>query len=177
MFTRYFYFFTSQVHEKTCSDGKASLKTEEPKDKFFNYLKMNPTSRASTLSSNSSSVVRPRPSTYAKFLSIDVSSPLGQYIYSLSSTYNRDEVIDISSLCMAERKSALRSYVEHNRSDEIIFSRSEYFPHMYQGGHGEEFPVTSRSKQKAPKEDPRIYCFNQRQMAVRKFTLDNGKNF
>ena len=131
---------------------------------------------ASTLSaiSSSSKVVRPRPSTYAKFLSIDVCSPLGQYIYRLSN--NKDEVIDISSLCMAERKSALRNYVETKRRDEVIRSKSIYFPNLFQSGHGEEYNVTFRVSQRS-KEDPHLYCFNHRQMAVKKFTLHSFSKY
>ena len=120
-------------------------------------------------------MVRPKPSTYAKFLSIDVSSPLGQYIYSLSSANSRD-TIDISSLCIAERKSALRSVIPSNKSDEIISTRSVYFPHLFEGGHGKEFPVTFKSpKPREGKEDSHMYCFNHHQAAVRQFCLDHGK--
>ena len=83
-------------------------------------------------SSSSSKVVRPKPSTYAKFLPIDVSSPLGQYIYSLSN--NTKDVIDISSLCMAERKSALRSVIPQNTmGNGKVASQSNYMPPLFEG--------------------------------------------
>lgn len=166
------------VHEKTCIDQSECQSADDPQERFFTYFKLasstGSTSKLSTISS-SSKVVRPRPSTYAKFLSIDVCSPLGQYIYSLSSSSNRAEVIDISSLCMAERKSALRNYVGPSKSDEIIHSKSIYFPHLFQSGHGEEYSVTFRAtRSQSSKEDPHLYCFNQRQMAVKQFTLHYG---
>jgi len=166
------------VHEKTCKEGSENKQADEYQGRFFSYFKLKPRTHSSstpiTDSSSSSKVVRPRPSTYAKFLSIDVSSPLGQYIYSLSSANSRD-TIDISSLCTAERKSALRSGIPSNKSDEIISSRSVFFPHLYKGGHGKEFPVTFKSpKPRKGKEDTHTYCFNHHQTAVRQFTLRHG---
>lgn len=167
------------VHEKTCQEGSESKQADEYQGRYFSYFKLTPNTHSSSTpitdySSSSSKVVRPRPSTYAKFLSIDVSSPLGQYIYSLSSANSRD-TIDISSLCIAERKSALRSVIPSNKSDEIISTRSVFFPHLFEGGHGKEFPVTFKSpKPREGKEDSHIYCFNHHQAAVRQFCLDHG---
>ena len=173
-------FVSLQVHEKTCQEGSESKQADEYQGRYFSYFKLTPNTHSSSTpitdySSSSSKVVRPRPSTYAKFLSIDVSSPLGQYIYSLSSANSRD-TIDISSLCIAERKSALRSVIPSNKSDEIIRTRSVFFPHLFEGGHGKEFPVTFKSpKPREGKEDSHIYCFNHHQAAVRQFCLDHGK--
>ena len=167
-----------QDHEKSCQQAVDTKKAEEFHKKFFSYLKLAPSSGDSLDSSScSSKVVRPKPSTYAKFLSIDVCSPLGQYIYSLSSS-TKDE-IDISSLCMAERKSALRSVVPHkNTYSEKIFSKTLYFPPLVVGGHGEEFPITyrrNRLRSQQGRQEPHLYCFNKHHKAVRKFTLKYGK--
>ena len=165
-----------QVHEKNCFDP--SKENEEQFHKrYFSYMKLEPKSVVDTEDSfrnTPSKVVRPKPSTYAKFLSIDVSSPLGQYIYSLSS--DTKDRIDISSLCMAERKSALRSVQPTNTQGVKIANKSSYFPPIYEGGHGDEFPVTFRSHRyrKVGKEDPHNYCFNKYQKAVRKYTLEHG---
>ena len=170
-----------QDHEKSCQQAVDTKKAEEYHTDFFSYLKLAPSSPGDInlldSSSSSSKVVRPKPSTYAKFLSIDVCSPLGQYIYSLSSSTNSDE-IDISSLCLAERKSALRSVAPHsNTYSEKIISQSEYFPNLYKGGHGDEFPVTHRRNRlrNGSRQDPHLYCFTRQHMAVRKFTLKHGK--
>lgn len=167
-------------HEKSCQQAVDTKKAEEFHTDFFSYLKLAPSSPGDInlldSSSSSSKVVRPKPSTYAKFLSIDVCSPLGQYIYSLSSSTNSDE-IDISSLCLAERKSALRSVAPHsNTYSEKIISQSEYFPNLYKGGHGDEFPVSHRRNRlrNGSRQDPHLYCFNRQHTAVRKFTLKHG---
>ena len=164
-----------QDHEKTCQEAVDTKKAEESDQRFFHYLKLSG-SHSSNSSSSSSKVVRPKPSTYAKFLSIDVCSPLGQYIYSLSS--NTNDEIDISTLCMAERKSALRSVVPHsNTCSEKVFSKSIYYPPLVVGGHGEEYPVTYRGNRlrNLRKQDPHILCFNRQQKAVKRFTLQYGK--
>ena len=168
--------FVSQVHEKTCQEAVDTKKAEESHERYFSYFRLAPSSKSIDSSSSSSKVVRPKPSTYAKFLSIDVCSPLGQYIYSLSSS-TKDE-IDISSLCMAERKSALRSVVPHlNTCSEKIFSKSVYMPPLVVGGHGTEYPVTYRGSRlrNLRKQDPHLYCFSNHQKAVKKFTLLYGK--
>ena len=171
-----------QDHEKSCQQAVDTKKAEEFHTDFFSYMKLAPTNSPGDIdlldsSSSSSKVVRPKPSTYAKFLSIDVCSPLGQYIYSLSSSTNSDE-IDISSLCLAERKSALRSVLPHsNTYSEKIISQSVYFPNLYKGGHGDEFPVSHRRNRlrNGSRQDPHLYCFNRQHTAVRKFTLKHGK--
>ena len=104
-----------------------------------------------------SHVVRPKPGSYAKFLSIDVSSPLGKYICELTNSGCEEaEKIDISTLCFqAERKSALRSA----------------------NGTGEGFPVSYRGQPRdrlAAKQDPHIYCFNKTQRAVRLRAIQTG---
>lgn len=164
-------------HEKNCFDTSIEP-VEDPHKRYFSYLGLEPKTVANTKDSFRkipSKVVRPKPSTYAKFLSIDIASPLGQYIYSLSK--NTKDKIDISSLCMAERKSALRSMMPSNSSViSITSSQSNYMPPLYEGGHGDEFPVTFRSHRyrKKGKEDPHLYCFNKYQKAVRRYTLEHG---
>ena len=171
----FFIFF--QVHEKNCFD-KSNEPVEDPHKRYFSYLGLEPKTVANTKDSFRkipSKVVRPKPSTYAKFLSIDIASPLGQYIYSLSK--NTKDKIDISSLCMAERKSALRSMMPSNSSViSITSSQSNYMPPIYEGGHGDEFPVTFRSHRyrKKDREDPHLYCFNKYQKAVRRYTIEHG---
>jgi len=163
-------------HEKSCQQAVDTKKAEEFHKKFFSYFKLAPSSGSLDSSSCSSKVVRPKPSTYAKFLSIDVCSPLGQYIYSLSS--NTKDEIDISSLCMAERKSALRSVVPHKDTySEKIFSKSLYFPPLVVGGHGTEFPITyrrNRLRSQQGRQEPHLYCFNKQHKAVRAYTLKYG---
>jgi hypothetical protein len=182
--------FDFKVHEKNCQDVSTE-RADEFHQKYFAYLKLGPPKCASSddttvnkignigcqtkdSSSSSSKVVRPKPSTYAKFLSIDVSSPLGQYIYSLSKS--TEDIIDIASLCMAERKTALRSVIPQSPDAEIL-SASQYLPAILKGGHGEEYPVSYRGHRlrNARKQDSHVYCFNRRQKAVRRFTLDKGK--
>lgn len=168
---------SSQVHENTCLD-ESTERADAFHRKYFSYLRLEPisTKDSYSCSTSSSKVVRPKPSTYAKFLSIDVSSPLGQYIYSLSSSTTKD-TIDISTLCTAERKSALRSLMPQNSSDDgLIISTSDYLPDIFESGHGEEFPVTYKGNRlrKAKKEDPHLYCFTRQQKAVRMYTLQHG---
>ena len=117
----------------------------------------------------------PKPTTYAKFLSVDVSSPLGQYIYSLSTS---QEEIDISSLCVAERKAALRSVAVPNQIVRQRVSADGLAPLIVEGGHGDEFPVSyrgQRTSRHSKKQDPHKYCFTSREKAVRLFALENGK--
>ncbi len=129
-------------------------------------------------SSNASKIVKPKapkPTTYAKFLSVDVSSPLGQYIYSLSTSH---EAIDISSLCVAERKAALRSIAG---AQQVVTHRSStdgLAPLIVEGGHGEEYPISYRGQRSrhSKKQDSHMYCFTRHQKAVRTFTLEHGES-
>lgn len=161
-------------HEKGCNQGQ----NEDCRDRLFNYLRLSNNASGSEghkECGSSSKVVRPKPSTYAKFVSIDVSSPLGQYICELN-RHNGDEEIDISSLCAAERKTVLRSVTPQNGDEGRMEINGTTIVH---GGHGEEFPVTYRRLQKgrnsvAHRQDPHVYCFTTLQKAVRMQTLVTG---
>ena len=115
--------------------------------------------RLAAPSSAPGNLVRPKPGSYAKFLSIDVSSPLGQYINDL--TKSACDSIDIKALCQMERKTAAL--------------RSSY---GQRGARRTRFPVTFRGPKDrlAQKQSPHQYCFTREQFRQRIQTLKTGKN-
>ena len=95
-----------QAHEKTCGVSQ-SLRAEgdSRSSAVLSSLGLRPSSNSSSSPSwsatgtTTTTVVRPKPSSYTKFLSIDFTSPLGQYILSLGSVGGSAGSINIESLC------------------------------------------------------------------------------
>jgi hypothetical protein len=109
----------------------------------------------SSSSSSNNNVVRPKPGSYAKFLSIDVSSPLGCYITDLTKTgIEAENRIDIRSLCTVERRTTGQ-----------------------RGSRRTRFPVTYRGSRDRleKKQSPHVYCFTREQHCLRLQTLRTGK--
>ena len=105
---RKIHFSPFQAHERTCAASAAlqpaSLRPAAFSEHFFHNLGLATGSAADggqnhNTSSSSNSIVRPKASSYTKFLSIDFTSPLGQYILNLGDGDQPSIPVNIDSLC------------------------------------------------------------------------------
>jgi len=146
------------AHEKTCGVSQ-SLRAEgdSRSSAVLSSLGLRPASPNSSSPSwsatgtTATTVVRPKPSSYTKFLSIDFTSPLGQYILSLGSVGGSAGSINIESLCASDRRGMRSAGIEG-------------------------FPITYRGpKDRADrKRDHHQYCFTKNELRIRQFTLNKG---
>jgi len=107
---------------------------------------------SSSSSSSSGSIVRPKPSSYTKFLSIDFASPLGQYILKLDDGEGVSIPVNIDAICSGSDRRGMRSA----------------------GANG--FPVTYRGPKNRTdlKQAQHVYCFTDDDRQERKLTLQRG---
>ena len=102
-------------------------------------------------------MVRPKPGSYAKFLSIDVSSPLGCYITDL--TKSSCDPIDIQALCLLERATT-------RSSKDLRAARRTRFPVTYRGPRD----------RLAQKQAAHQYCFTRAEYLEKMRTLKTGND-
>jgi hypothetical protein len=157
--TKCYYF---QVHEKNCKISvpencdtdqprETILSKEEPNDlRFFSYLKLRPKDKNGKSDSGhrGSLIKRPRANTLAKFLSIDLTSPLGQYIFRNKRLESGD--IDLVGLCAKTKRESKSSLTENG------------------------FPVTY-PRWKINSQISHIYSFSPSQKWQRLVTIETGK--
>ena len=94
-------------------------------------------------------IKRPKPGSYSKFLSIDLSSPLGKYI--LKNKKQSKDAIDVANLCESARREA-RSSLRVN-----------------------DFAVTCPKRHRRQNRHFHTYTFTPYQRWKRKIALETGK--
>lgn len=119
-------------------------------------LLQNSNDETSTPTTVSAQTVRPKPVSYAKFASIDVSSPLGQYIVTLTGTgceKNNHHISDAKFVPPVERRTTAARGVRRTR-----------------------FPLTFRGYRDrlANKQSPHAFCFTPTERELRMQTLRTG---
>ena len=102
--------------------------------------------------------IRPRPTSYAKFVSIDISSPLGQHIIKMGDIGLNTRMWVSATETPAPGRKGLRSET----------ANTEDKP--------EEFPITyKKDTPKALSRIPHQFCFNSLQRKMRMQILEQGK--
>jgi len=125
-----------------------------PGHRLFQYLKLQTRESPQKDPGARSSIVRPKASSYAKFLSIDFASPLGQYILNLDR--NGPAIpVNIDAICGLGDRRGMRS-----------------------GSGNAGFPVTYRGPKDRTdlKRTHHLYCFTKQDRARRLNTLLTGLN-
>ena len=146
------------AHEITCgmphvqdtSLNDVAIEPAEPSTKFFQYLRLQRTDELSQAPTQSS-IVRPKASSYSKFLSIDCCSPLGQYILNIGDK-GPTLPVKLEALCSSDRR-GMRST----------------------GANG--YPVTYRGPKDRSdlKRYHHVYPLSRIQKRIKVFTLKHGK--
>ena len=108
-------------------------------------------------------IVRPKPSSYAKFINIDMSSPLGIRIIRLGEMTVND-CLEACNEAAPERK-GLRSEAAAN----ICTLDEEEFPVVYAKR------LIHYDKSESSRRIPHQYCFNNLQRKLRLQTLERGE--
>ena len=131
------------------------------KEKYLNYLGLDPAGR----NVKKKKIIRPKPSSYEKFLKVDISSPLGKLIIRTGEIGPNDRLdINATQTVVPERK-GLRSEAAGNLC--TLDDKDEDFPITY----------FKRDRSEAAKCDPHQYCFNNLQRRIRLQVLEQGNAF
>ena len=153
-----------QAHERICSgqtilpSAAVPLVLSPPtKSNFFSSLNLGKNSEDDVLLSNTPAAaapttVRPKPVSYSKFTTIDVSSPLGQYISGLTGS-GCENVDDVRDVCA----STVSDVGRPTRRTRVPVTFKGYKDRM------------------ANKQSSHKYCFTARDRELRMQTIRTGK--
>ena len=132
----------------------------QSKYKFMNYLGLNPTGSRKRMKN----IIQPKAASYAKFVSIDFSSPLGKLIIKTCEAEIHRQIGGNAPVVVASERKGLRC---RNTTTLCILDDKE-----------EDFPVTFKKDRFQPaRREPHLYCFNSFQRQMRLQVLEQGKRF
>lgn len=142
-----------QSHEEQCRNSSSS----SPSSRFFSYLRLESAQGESSVSPTKV-VKRPKPGSLAKFLSIDVTSPLGRSIFlrnSPKAVNGQAGEIDFKVLCQASarRETSARQLIKAANEGDFMVTTTKAHRHL------------KHSHQ---------YCFNRWQRNIRLNTIRTG---